>query len=192
MIIRQTCQIGHLATPLLPTVRQAVKTRGWSHLNRFRDYVAPGGLDELLKRTRLRENKRDYVERRNVTVVMAREVCPIDSCPNTGEASLNQNLGHRVEPMLLQRNHKTPVLVKQLIVNPNLTPLAQVAYHIPVDCRLVLAARLRIARSHCRVETSVDLLVEEDLPRETGDTLVGADGKSVPGDVRGICLVLLR
>ena len=45
---------------------------GWSNFRCFRDYIEQGGLDELLNKHQLHEEKRDYLKYGSITIVKAR------------------------------------------------------------------------------------------------------------------------
>ncbi len=57
-----------------------------------------------------------------------------------------------------------PILQKQHIINPHLAVSPQVAHHIPMQCRLVNPARLRITIAQGQVHRTTYLLIEERIP----------------------------
>src|SRR3712207_1187412 len=70
----------------------------------------------------------------------------------------------------LMTNHPSddepPVPQERLAVDVDLAAVAQVADQIPVDRRLVDAARLRVAGADRHVDRAADLLVEQDVLSE--------------------------
>src|SRR3954447_16462791 len=69
------------------------------------------------------------------------------------------------------------VALELLPVHDDGSAAAEVEHHVPVHRRVVLAARLRIARADRHVHRAADLLVEEDLLRAGGDAVVRADAE---------------
>src|SRR4051812_27344363 len=71
--------------------------------------------------------------------------------------------------------HEAAVLEQRLAVGAEAAALAQVADHVPVDGRLVRAARLGIGAADREVHGPADLLVEEDRADRAVDPEVRAD-----------------
>src|SRR5207244_3232591 len=67
------------------------------------------------------------------------------------------------------------IFEEERIIDPHLTRLAQVANHIPVDRRLILAASLWIALSKCQVDSAPYLLIEENIFRAVCDVVIVAE-----------------
>src|SRR5262245_62692147 len=68
-----------------------------------------------------------------------------------------------------------PGLPDELAVGVDLTLVAEVADHVPVEPRLVLPTRGPEAGTQREVHRAADLLVEEDVAREAVDLVVEAE-----------------
>ena len=67
--------------------------------------------------------------------------------------------------------------LQRLAVDRDPAAAAQVADHVPVHGRVVLAPGLRIRHADREVDRAADLLVEQDLLREAVDPVVRADAE---------------
>src|SRR5919202_2851252 len=69
------------------------------------------------------------------------------------------------------------VFREELAVYGDLRPFLQVLYHVPVQCRDVLATRFWVGPAERHVEGAAYLLVEECVLGERSDARIGAESE---------------
>src|SRR5690348_3269965 len=99
-----------------------------------------------------------------------------------GSARAEETLSHALSKnrALLRPEHQLAVLQEQRVIHPYLAAAgrrAQIAYHVPVQRRDILAARLWIAVAQRHVDRPADLLVVEDVADAARDAEIVAEGE---------------
>ena len=72
---------------------------------------------------------------------------------------------------------KLAVFIEQHAIDQNFAVAAHVADKVPVNRRVIFAARLGIARTDGHVDRAADLFIVENTFGEALNLIIGADGK---------------
>src|SRR4051794_32276853 len=89
----------------------------------------------------------------------------------------NASIGRSRRAMRIESDNELAVLEEQIAVDGKFAAIAQIANHVPMNGRFVLAACFGIASADRHMDGAADLLVEKDIAGEAVDIEVSANSE---------------